>query len=273
MNFQNKEANKKMIIAGPCALESRAQIIQCVEELKKLGVDIVRACLWKPRTVPGWEGLGILGLPMLLEETLSRDVTPASEIMTAAHAQMCVDALRHFGEKGRMIVWIGARNQNHFEIQRMAHILAEGPPSLLLMFKNQIWLDKKHWLGIYQHIIQAGFPQERLIGCHRGFHPQNSENPSELRNLPDYEMASEMKESMGITMLLDPSHIAGSRDKVFKIVEQSFDYDFDGYMIEVHPDINQAKTDINQQLTFEQLGKLLEMIRSKKESLKVNLAA
>jgi|EndMetStandDraft_5_1072996.scaffolds.fasta_scaffold57031_3 chorismate mutase len=273
MDIHIQETFKKITIAGPCALESRAQIIQCVEELKKLGVEVVRACLWKPRTVPGWEGLGFLGLPMLLEETLSRDVTPASEIMTPIHAQMCVDALKHFGDKGRMIVWIGARNQNHFEIHRMAHILAEGPPSLLLMFKNQVWLDKKHWYGIYQHIIHAGFPQERLLSCHRGFHPHRSENPLQLRNLPEYEMAMELKESMGIPMLLDPSHIAGARDKVFQVVEESFHYDFDGYMIEVHHDIDQAKTDVNQQLTFDQLGKLLEMIKANEESLKHKLVA
>lgn len=164
-----------------------------------------------------------------------------------------------------MIVWIGARNQNHFEIRRMASILAEGPPNLLFMFKNQVWVDKKHWMGLYQHIIQAGFPQERLLSCHRGFNPGYGENPSQLRNIPDYNMAMEMKELMGIPMLIDPSHIAGSRDKVFTIVEESLNYDFDGYVIEVHDNISVAKTDVNQQLTFEQLGKLIEIIKKKEK--------
>lgn len=260
------DSNKKMIIAGPCALESRTQLRGCVEELKKLGVQIVRACLWKPRTSPGWEGLGFYGLPTLLEETIPQGVTPATEILTSIHAQMCVDALKQFGEEGRMVVWIGARNQNHFEIRRMASILATGPQNLLFMFKNQVWVDKKHWLGLYQHIIQAGFPQERLLTCHRGFNPGYGENPSQLRNIPDFKMCMEMKEVMGIPMLIDPSHIAGTRDKVFTIVEESLNYDFDGYVIEVHDNISIAKTDVNQQLTFEQLGKLLEIIR-KKESV------
>lgn len=260
------DTKKKIVIAGPCALESREQLRSCVQELGKLGVKIVRACLWKPRTSPGWEGLGFYGLPTLLEETIPHGFTPATEILTAYHAQMCVDALKQFGEEGRMIVWIGARNQNHFEIRRMASILAQGPSNLLFMFKNQVWVDKKHWIGLYQHIIQAGFPQDRLLTCHRGFNPGYGENPSELRNIPDFKMCMELKELMGIPMLIDPSHIAGTRDKVFKIVEESFQYDFDGYVIEVHDNISVAKTDVNQQLTFEQLGKLLEMIRKSESS-------
>lgn len=76
-----------------------------------------------------------------------------------------------------------------------------------------------------------------------------------------------MKEmvGMGIPMLIDPSHLAGSRDKVFTIVEESLNYDFDGYVIEVHDNISVAKTDVNQQLTFEQLGKLIEIIKKKEK--------
>lgn len=260
------DTTQKIVIAGPCALESREQLSSCVNELKKLNVNFVRACLWKPRTSPGWEGLGFYGLPTLLEETIPKGVTPCTEILTAIHAQMCVDALEQFGEEGRMVVWIGARNQNHFEIRRMAEILAKGPKNLLFMFKNQVWVDKKHWLGLYQHIIQAGFPQNRLLTCHRGFNPGYGSNPSELRNIPDWDMCMELKELMGIPILLDPSHIAGTRDKVFKIVEESLKYDFNGYVIEVHDNISVAKTDVNQQLTFEQLGKLLQIIRKEKAS-------
>lgn len=274
INMNMNESFKKTIIAGPCALESKAQLVNCIENLKPLGVNIIRASLWKPRTAPGWEGLGFYGLPLLLEETLSRGLIPATEIMTAIQAQMCIDALKFFGDNARMIVWLGARNQNHFELRRLAHILREGPPSLILIFKNQIWIDKKHWFGLYQHILQSGFPQNRLIACHRGFNPGYGDNPRLLRNIPEYEMSMEMKENMGIPMFLDPSHIAGSRDKVFTIVEESLNYDYDGYLIEVHDNVSLAKTDINQQLTFEQLGRLLDIIRTKEKSeMKDKLAA
>lgn len=155
-----------------------------------------------------------------------------------------------------MLVWIGARNQNHFELKRIAKILAEGPNSLLFMFKNQVWLDKKHWFGIYEHIAQTGFPQHRLLACHRGFSPGYGANPDKLRNIPEYKLCMEMKEKMKIPMILDPSHIAGARDKVFTIVEQSRAYDFDGYIIEVHDNVSIAKTDA----TVEQLGEVMDMI-------------
>jgi len=265
--------SKKTIIAGPCALESKKQLVTCIKHLKEEGVKIVRASLWKPRTNPGWEGWGFYGIPMLLDETIKRNVVPATEIMTAIHAQMIVDAMRHFGKKAKFVVWVGARNQNHFELRRLSKILSESPDNLYFMFKNQVWYDKKHWYGLFEHIIASGFPPERLIAVHRGFNPGYGENPEQLRNIPEYALCMEMKEKMKIPMYLDPSHIAGARDKVFRVVEQSLHYDFDGYLIEVHDNISVAKTDINQQLTFEQLGHLRDMINGKRTLEKDQLAA
>lgn len=251
------------MIAGPCALESKAQIVDCVEHLKQLGISIVRACLWKPRTSPGWDGIGIYGLSLLLDETLSRGVIPATEILTAVHAQMVVDTVAQFGDEASMIVWIGARNQNHFELLNIVQVLLKGPPHIYLMFKNQMWVDKKHWFGIYEHIVAAQFPRDRLLACHRGFSPGYSENPENLRNIPDYTMSMEIKEKTQVPVLLDPSHIAGKRDLVHKIVEQSLDYDFDGYMVEVHNNTAAAKTDAHQQLSFDELGALLDVVHSR----------
>ncbi|MBA3283542.1 MAG: hypothetical protein H0U27_00590 [Nitrosopumilus sp.] len=254
----------KTIIAGPCALESKEQLVSCIEGLKKLGIKYIRASLWKPRTNPGWEGLAFYGLPLLFEETLSRGVIPCTEILSSFHAQMVVDALRICGIKDAgAVVWLGARNQNHFEQKRIAKILSEGPPGLIFMFKNQIWLDKRHWFGIYEHIMSVGFPKERLCCIHRGFTPGYSANPENLRNIPEFAMAMEMKEKMGIPMYLDPSHIGGERSKVIKIIEQSLEHNFDGYIIEVHDNISIAKTDAVQQLTFDQMKEVQEMIERK----------
>lgn len=257
----------KTIIAGPCALESREQLITSIELLKQLGIKYVRASLWKPRTSPGWEGFAFYGLPMLFEETLKRGVIPCTEILSAIQAQMVVDALRICGIKDAgALVWLGARNQNHFEQKRIASILASGPPNLLFMFKNQIWLDDRHWFGIYEHIMSVGFPKERLLACHRGFTPGYGANPEKLRNIPEFKKAMEMKEKMGIPMYLDPSHIGGEREKVMNIIQQSLDYDFDGYLIETHDNIEVAKTDVGQQLTFDQMKQVVEMIKKTEHS-------
>ena len=69
-------SKSKWVIAGPCALESSDQLKTCVQILKQLGVAMIRASLWKPRTMPGWEGLGHFSLPMLLAETILHRFQP-----------------------------------------------------------------------------------------------------------------------------------------------------------------------------------------------------
>lgn len=252
---------EKWIIAGPCALESRQQLQECVQNLKQMGVTMIRASLWKPRTQPGWEGLGWMSLPLLLEETLPHGLVPATEIISAEHALMVVHALEHFGDDARMIVWLGSRNQNHIEQKKIAKILATGPDGITFMFKNQMWDDEKHWLGIYEHIISEGFPRERLMTCHRGFSPGKVPNLKGLRNLPDFEMAMRIKEKTGLPMLLDPSHIGGSRENVIDICNMAANYHFDGYLIEMHCDPKNAKTDAKQQLDPTELQALMNTLR------------
>jgi 3-deoxy-D-arabino-heptulosonate 7-phosphate (DAHP) synthase len=249
-----------IVIAGPCALESREQLRKSVRVLKKMGVSMVRASLWKPRTQPGWDGLGGQYLPVLLEETLPHGMIPATEIMSGEDAQMVVDALRKFGDDARMIAWLGARNQNHMEQRRIARILADGPTGIQLMFKNQIWKDEAHWLGIFEHLRCAGFPYERLIACHRGFCPGDSPNPHGLRNLPDFQMAMRFKEKTGLPVLLDPSHISGTRKNIKMVCEMAGDFRFDGYLIEMHCDAANAVTDAGQQLSPEELHELLSSL-------------
>ncbi len=261
MKIKTLKNGGPILIAGPCALESRSQLRQSVSALKNMGLNAIRASLWKPRTQPGWEGLGWMSLPMLMEETLSHGLIPATEILTSEHAQLVVDAMKGIGKDANMLVWLGARNQNHLEQTKISKVLAEGPEGITFMFKNQMWDDERHWIGIYEHIISAGFPKERLMMCHRGFSPGKMANPKNYRNLPDYEMSMRMKEKTGLKMILDPSHIGGSQENVFEIMEEAIKYAFDGYIIEVHHDPNDAKTDVKQQLSVSQFEQILEMVR------------
>jgi 3-deoxy-D-arabino-heptulosonate 7-phosphate (DAHP) synthase len=265
MSTINKLCSKKIIIAGPCALESREQLQRSVLALKQMGVSMIRASLWKPRTLPGWEGSGSLALPVLLEETLPHGMIPATEVLTAEHALLVVHALEQWGSDARMLVWIGSRNQNHIEQRKIAKILSTGPEGLILMYKNQMWDDEKHWLGIHEHIVAEGFPVERLMSCHRGFSPGKMPNPNGLRNIPDFEMAMRVKEKTKIPMLIDPSHIGGSRDNVVEICRKAAAYDFDGSLIEMHTDPERAKTDAKQQVCPAQLQSILEMMEELSE--------
>lgn len=252
--------SSKMVIAGPCALESREQIRQCVTILKQMNIRMIRASLWKPRTQPGWEGLGMLSLPLLLEETLPHGMIPATEIISAEHALLIVHALEKYGKEAQMMVWLGSRNQNHIEQRKIAKILATGSEGIILMYKNQMWEDERHWIGIHEHITAMGFPKERLLSCHRGFCPGSLPNPKGYRNLPDFDMAMRIKEKLGISMLLDPSHIGGTQENVLEICQKAKEYNFDGYLVEMHCKPSEAKTDAKQQLSPDQMRQLLDRI-------------
>ena len=164
------------------------------------------------------------------------------------------------GDLNKVLLWIGSRNQNHLIQREIAKIVKEKmPKTVKLLIKNQAWADERHWSGIVDHILGSGISPKRLILCHRGFSSNNQNNPENLRNLPDFEMAMRVKKKTGLPMLIDPSHIGGSVENVFKVAKQSADFDFDGMMVEVHPKPIDAQSDAKQQLTFEELDKLLKI--------------
>lgn len=246
---------KKIIIAGPCALESREHMMETVKQAKALAVDFVRLSLWKPRTKPGYEGMGEAGIPLLVEAA-KMGVHPAVEPIIPAHAQQVADAVLDATPHGKLLLWIGARNQNHFIQREMSRIAAQSE-RIILMVKNQIWSNEKHWEGIVDHILEGGIKKKNLFLCHRGFDP-HGENPSNYRNIPDYAMSMRMKEKTELPMLFDPSHIGGSVANVMKVTKEAHQYAFDGYIVEVHPDPKNAVTDAQQQLTWQEFATLLK---------------
>ncbi len=257
------EFSKRHIIAGPCALESRDQLKASVKFLKSVNIKMVRSCLWKPRTRPGWDGIGEDGVDMLLEESLQEGLIPATEILNSDHARAIVEGVERIDPEATVVLWLGARNQTHFEQRKIGQLLAAGPKNIHLMFKNQMWEDINHWMGIGEHIMNGGFPKERLSTCHRGFVPNKFvDNRLNLRNIPDFEMSMIVKEKLAIPMFFDPSHIGGSPENITLLAEISLYFDFDGYLVEVHPYPEKALTDSKQQLSYKQFEEFLKIIES-----------
>lgn len=260
---------KKILIAGPCALESREQLRECVRELKVWGVPIIRASLWKPRTLPIWDGVGEKEIFTLLEETLPHGMIPATEVLLPEHARKLVKALSQFDKKSKMLIWLGARNQNHLIQQEVARIISKAKNKIYMLCKNQMWKDQGHWESIMDHATTGGIPHDQFLFCHRGFAPDSSVNLNRFRNIPDFEMAMEVKKKKQVSMILDPSHIGGNREKTIKILEQAQSWDFDGYMIEVHSNPSSAKTDRNQQLSLTEFSFVMEKLIEKEKSFEV----
>ncbi|MDP3987558.1 MAG: hypothetical protein Q8P80_00235 [Candidatus Levybacteria bacterium] len=248
---------KQIIIAGPCAAESEVQIRISLKEAKKRKVDFVRICLWKPRTKPGFDGLGEKAVNLLIEAA-KMGLNPATEVLIPSQAEFVIKKVLGAVPKAKLLLWIGARNQNHC-IQRDIAKACAKDMRVYLMIKNQPWVSEDHWEGIVGHVLHGGMSKDRIIVCHRGFTP-NGVNPHGFRNMPDYEMAIRMKAKTGLPILFDPSHVGGTVENVLKTAKDAAKYGFDGLVIEVHHDPKNALTDAKQQLTWSEFDKLMSTV-------------
>ncbi|MBU0999790.1 hypothetical protein KKE78_00130 [Patescibacteria group bacterium] len=258
MNKRKKTIKNSIIIAGPCAAESKEQILASAKEAQKRKIDFMRICLWKPRTKPGFDGLGKSEIPFLTE-VVKMGINPAIEVLLPSHAKAVMDAVLPVLKNGKLLLWIGSRNQNHLIQQQIAKV-ASKDKRVVLMVKNQPWADEKHWEGIIEHVLAGGISRDCLILCHRGFIP-NGHNPLKLRNMPDYEMSMRIKMKTDLPIVFDPSHTGGSIPNILEMTKQAAKHDFDGVMVEVHVNPQNALTDAKQQLTWEQFDKLFKTYR------------
>lgn len=258
------------IIAGPCAAESRHQMVVSAQEALKRNIDTVRMSLWKPRTKPGFEGIGTKGIPILLE-VAQMGVRPATEVLLPEHAEAAMEGILGKDGNTTLLLWLGSRNQNHTIQHDIGNIIA-GESRVSLMIKNQMWKDPNHWEGIVEHVLSGGARAQQLILCHRGFAPM----VNGLRNPPDLDMALRVKQkiseklNLDIPMIADPSHIAGRSaenviDVAIDIARHRSTIDgksmrVDGLIVEVHPHPDEALTDKNQQLRWSELDVLLQQL-------------
>lgn len=261
MSTTEQNHNKqKLVIAGPCAAETPEQIQFSLEQALLRNVDYVRISLWKPRTKPGFEGMGLeQGIP-LLQHAINMGLNPATEIMVPEQAEAILDAVLPMLGNRRIMLWIGARNQNHM-IQRDIAKAAARDNRVALMVKNQPWPDEKHFEGIAEHVLSSGIEAGNVMLCHRGFLP-TSHNPHNWRNLPDSPMAMRIREKTGLKMILDLSHTAGHSDKIKDVAMEAVMFPYDGTITEVHPNPSVAWTDASQQITWNEFDDILERMNA-----------
>ncbi|MGI4875048.1 MAG: chorismate mutase [Janthinobacterium lividum] len=242
---------KPLIIAGPCSAESEAQVLTVARALKTAGqADMYRAGIWKPRTKPGgFEGMGTAALPWLQAARAETGLPMCIEVATPRHVE---DALKHEID----VVWIGARTTvNPFAVQELADALAgTGTP---VMVKNPVNPDLALWAGAIERLERAGIHD--LVAIHRGF---STYAPSRYRNAPTWAIPIELKTRFPhIPLFNDPSHIGGSRDLLLPIAQKALDLDYDGLIIETHPDPDHALSDAAQQVTPARLQQILSELK------------
>lgn len=230
---------RPLVVAGPCSAESEQQVLEAAHALRADGrTQVFRAGLWKPRTRPGsFEGAGDAGLAWLQRVKRETGLLTITEVATPQHVEACLLA-------GVDLLWIGARTTpNPFSVQAIADAL-QGV-DIPVLVKNPINPDLHLWTGALERLHRAGL--RRLAAVHRGF---SWFERTPYRNSPMWEFPIRLKAAHPeLEILCDPSHIAGSTDRIATVAQQALDLGFGGLMMEVHPDPSMARSDADQQLT------------------------
>lgn len=242
-------AERPLIIAGPCSAETEEQVMATALELSKNGVPVFRAGIWKPRTKPGgFEGVGVKGLPWLQRVKAETGMFVGTEVATAKHIE---EALKH----GIDILWIGARTSaNPFAMQEIADALQGVDVPVLV--KNPVNPDIELWIGAMERLYNAGI--RKLGAIHRGF---STYDKKIYRNLPQWNIPIELRRRYpNLPIICDPSHIGGKRELIAPLCQQAMDLGFDGLMIESHCNPDKAWSDAAQQLTPDILDYVIDTL-------------
>ena len=245
MKIEKFISKKPFVIAGPCSAESEEQVLKIAHEIKNT-TDVFRAGVWKPRTKPNsFEGRGKGALNWLKKVQQEADLKVATEVATAKHVELCLEA-------GIDMLWIGARTTvNPFYVQEIAEVL-EGV-DIPVFVKNPIHPELGLWLGAFERLNKVGVKQ--LSAIHRGFY---SYEKSAFRNDPKWELPIKLREEVrNLPIICDPSHIAGSATLIEDVSQTAMDINLDGLMIETHNNPASALSDADQQITPNHLKEIL----------------
>ncbi|TFG49563.1 MAG: 3-deoxy-7-phosphoheptulonate synthase [Gemmatimonadales bacterium] len=228
-----------VVMAGPCSVESEAQILESARAVRAAGATILRAGAFKPRTSPySFQGLGRKGLDLLArarEETGLRIVTEAMDAEGAEIVAKVAD-----------IIQIGARNMQNYSLLKTVGRLRK--PVLL---KRGLSATIQELLLSAEYVLAEGNPD--VILCERGVRGFDSAT----RNIFDLSAIPVVKSVSHLPIIADPSHGTGHRDMVIPMARAAVAAGADGLLVEVHPNPERAMSDGVQSLYPAQFERLM----------------
>ena len=234
------------IIAGPCSVESKEQILAIAESVHASGASILRGGAFKPRTSPyDFQGLHADGIELLLEAKKKTGMPIITEIMNANHLPM-------FDEVD--IIQVGARNMQNFELLKTLGTLKKP-----IMLKRGLANTIQELLMSAEYIMAGG--NHSIILCERGIRTFETHT----RNTLDLSAVPVLKELTHLPVVVDPSHATGNARLVKPMALAAAAAGAQGLMIEVHNDPLNALCDGAQSLTPEQFKDLAEKVRKVRE--------
>ncbi|HYH84674.1 MAG TPA: 3-deoxy-7-phosphoheptulonate synthase [Pyrinomonadaceae bacterium] len=232
------------IIAGPCAVESREQVFEIAEAVKRSGVRFFRGGAFKPRTSPyAFQGLGEDGLKLLAEV---RDAF-GLKIVTEAMDERGLELVERYAD----VIQIGARNMQNFSLLRRA-----GQSRLPVLLKRGLSAMLDEWLLAAEYVMAEG--NYNIILCERGVRTfaQHTRNTLDLAAIPAVRRISHLP------VIVDPSHGTGKNYMVTPLARAGVAVGADGLIIEVHNHPERARSDGAQALTLEQYASLVNEVRA-----------
>ena len=232
------------IIAGPCAIESRAQAFAVAEAVRRSGARFFRGGAFKPRTSPyAFQGLGEEGLRILAE---IRE-TYGLRVVTEALDETGVDLVERYGD----VIQIGARSMQNFSLLRRV-----GKSHLPVLLKRGLSATLDEWLLAAEYIMSEGNYQ--VILCERGIRTfaQHTRNTLDLAAIPAVRRISHLP------VIVDPSHGTGKNFMVTPLARAGVAVGADGLIVEVHDQPDHALSDGAQALTLEQYQLLVSEVRA-----------
>ena len=237
------------VMAGPCAVESREQLLEVAHAVREAGATVLRGGAFKPRTSPySFQGLGEDGLRILArarEETglmiVTETIDPENVTLVEAYAD---------------ILQVGARNMQNFSLLKRV-----GKSKRPVLLKRGISATLDEFLMAAEYVMSEG--NYNVILCERGVRTFNSYT----RFTMDLSTIPEVKRISHLPIIVDPSHGTGKREMVIPMAKASIAAGADGFIVEVHCHPDEALSDGYQSLTPEQFGQLMSEMKPLAQAL------
>lgn len=240
---------KAVVIAGPCAVESREQVMEAAAAVHAMGIPVLRGGAYKPRTSPySFQGMGLDGLRILAE---ARDRYGLMIVTEAVDHE----SLKNVVEWAD-IVQIGARNMQNFELLK-----AVGQTGKPVLLKRGIAATIDEWLMAAEYVAAHGNPH--IILCERGIRTYESKT----RNTLDLSAIPVVKQLSHLPVVIDPSHSTGQWNWVAPMARAGIAAGADGLIIEAHPNPQEALSDGPQSLNLPHLAELVASLRIVAEAI------
>ena len=234
---------KIVVMAGPCSVESREQILETAHAVKEAGGSVLRGGAFKPRSSPySFQGLGEEGLKYLAEAREQTGLPVITEVMSSEDIELVGDYTDIFQ--------IGARNNQNYPLLK-----AVGKTSKPVFLKRGISGTIQELLMGAEYILSNGNMQ--VMVCERGIRTYETAT----RNTFDINAIPVLKQLTHLPVVADPAHGTGQWEYVSPIAKAAVAAGADALMIEVHPNPSKAWSDGAQSLTFERFGSLMQELR------------